>query len=333
MQRRATSRAWRTSPAAGSLENMQRMLPDGARGAHRARAWPRPAIFDWLQRAGNVADAEMHRVFNCGIGMVVVVAAARRRRAPSAAHAAGETAYRIGDVVAARQARRHRRRLATPSDAAPPWRFRASPSSSSGRGSNLAALLDADARRHARRHGRSGHQQPRAMRRRLPSRRRTASPASSIHTRLSRTRDAFDAALAAAIDATRPDLVVLAGFMRVLGAGVRRSLRGTHAQHPSVAAARRIPGLHTHRRALADGVRIHGCTVHFVTRGRRPRADRRAGRRAGARRRRRSVARRARARGRASAAAGGRAGILRRAGWSSREAASTLRTSRCRRHA
>ena len=64
----------------------------------RAR-WPRPAIFDWLQRAGNVAEAEMHRVFNCGIGMVVVVAAAEAERAAALLAAAGETVHRIGAVV------------------------------------------------------------------------------------------------------------------------------------------------------------------------------------------------------------------------------------------
>lgn len=78
------------------------------------------------------------------------------------------------------------------------------------------------------------------------------------------TRDAFDVALAAAIDATRPDLVVLAGFMRVLGpAFVQRYAQRLLNIHPSLLPA--YPGLHTHRRALADGVRVHGCTVHFVT--------------------------------------------------------------------
>jgi phosphoribosylglycinamide formyltransferase-1 len=77
-------------------------------------------------------------------------------------------------------------------------------------------------------------------------------------------REAFDAALAGAIDASEPDVVVLAGFVRILGA----ALVGRYATrmlniHPSLLPA--YPGLHTHRRALADGVRIHGCTVHFVT--------------------------------------------------------------------
>ncbi len=78
------------------------------------------------------------------------------------------------------------------------------------------------------------------------------------------TRDAFDTALAEAIDAERPDLVVMAGFMRVLGAAlVRRYANRLINVHPSLLPS--YPGLHTHRRALADGARIHGCTVHFVT--------------------------------------------------------------------
>ena len=77
-------------------------------------------------------------------------------------------------------------------------------------------------------------------------------------------RDAFAAALAAAIGASEPDLVVLAGFMRILGAPLVARYDGRMLNiHPSLLPS--YPGLHTHRRALADGVRIHGCTVHFVT--------------------------------------------------------------------
>lgn len=74
----------------------------------------------------------------------------------------------------------------------------------------------------------------------------------------------FDAALAQAIDAQRADLVVLAGFMRVLTADFVNRYRGRLINiHPSLLPA--FPGLHTHRQALAAGVRVHGCTVHFVT--------------------------------------------------------------------
>ena len=77
-------------------------------------------------------------------------------------------------------------------------------------------------------------------------------------------RAAFDAALAAEIDRHAPDLVILAGFMRVLTADFVRRYEGRLINvHPALLPA--FPGLHTHARALAAGVRVHGCTVHFVT--------------------------------------------------------------------
>ena len=78
------------------------------------------------------------------------------------------------------------------------------------------------------------------------------------------TRDAFDAALAEIIDAQRPDLVVLAGFMRILGDAFVRRYEGRLLNiHPSLLPA--FPGLHTHRRALDAGCKLSGATVHFVT--------------------------------------------------------------------
>jgi phosphoribosylglycinamide formyltransferase-1 len=77
-------------------------------------------------------------------------------------------------------------------------------------------------------------------------------------------REAFDAALAECIDGFKPDLVVLAGFMRILSEDFVRHYAGRLMNiHPSLLPA--FPGLNTHRRALEEGVRIHGCTVHFVT--------------------------------------------------------------------
>jgi phosphoribosylglycinamide formyltransferase-1 len=77
-------------------------------------------------------------------------------------------------------------------------------------------------------------------------------------------RAAFDLALAECIDGYRPDLVVLAGFMRVLTDDFVRRYDGRLINiHPSLLPS--FPGLHTHRRALEAGVRVHGATVHFVT--------------------------------------------------------------------
>lgn len=129
----------------------------------------------------------------------------------------------------------------------------------SGRGSNMQALLEA----------------------KLPCRiaavisNRTAAeglsiakahgiPTAVVEHRDYADRDSFDAALAQTIDAYQPDFVALAGFMRILTAGFVARYRGKLINiHPSLLPA--YGGLNTHARALRDGVKIHGCTVHFVT--------------------------------------------------------------------
>lgn len=78
------------------------------------------------------------------------------------------------------------------------------------------------------------------------------------------SRELFDAALAEIIDSFKPDLVVLAGFMRILTEGFVNRYQGRLINiHPALLPA--FPGLDTHEKALQEGVRIHGCTVHFVT--------------------------------------------------------------------
>ena len=84
----------------GLLDNIPRVLPDDTRAVLHATAWPRPPIFDWLQQHGGVADTEMYRTFNCGIGMVVIVAAADAERAIGQLSAAGEKVWRIGAIEA-----------------------------------------------------------------------------------------------------------------------------------------------------------------------------------------------------------------------------------------
>jgi phosphoribosylformylglycinamidine cyclo-ligase len=83
----------------GLVENVPRILPDGLQARLHQRAWTRPAIFDWLQQSGNVAAAEMHRVFNCGIGMIAIVASEHEGEARRLLAEAGETVQRIGEVV------------------------------------------------------------------------------------------------------------------------------------------------------------------------------------------------------------------------------------------
>ncbi|QJE00424.1 phosphoribosylformylglycinamidine cyclo-ligase [Massilia forsythiae] len=84
----------------GLVENIPRVLADNLTAALDGKAWTMPPLFQWLQQHGGVADAEMHRVFNCGIGMTVIVARENADAAMAQLQAAGETVYRIGEIRA-----------------------------------------------------------------------------------------------------------------------------------------------------------------------------------------------------------------------------------------
>jgi phosphoribosylformylglycinamidine cyclo-ligase len=84
----------------GFSGNVPRILPKGVRARVDTSAWPRPPIFDFLQREGKIDDDEMLRVFNCGIGMVLVVPAEQTDDILDRLRAVGERAYRIGEIEA-----------------------------------------------------------------------------------------------------------------------------------------------------------------------------------------------------------------------------------------
>lgn len=133
----------------------------------------------------------------------------------------------------------------------------------SGQGSNMASLVDTcrDERWPARVVGviASRPQAPG-----LALARERGVPAQALHHADFADREAFDTALAARLDALGAELVVLAGFMRILTEGFVRRFAGRLVNiHPSLLPA--FPGLDTHARALAAGVRLHGATVHLVT--------------------------------------------------------------------
>ena len=127
----------------------------------------------------------------------------------------------------------------------------------SGRGSNMRALLDAGLPVNA------------VISNRADAEGLSLAAARGVETRVVEhrrhaTREAFEAALAAEIDRFAPRLIALAGFMRILTPGFAARYAGRLLNiHPSLLPA--FPGLHTHERALAAGVKVHGCTVHFVT--------------------------------------------------------------------
>ncbi|WP_028535187.1 phosphoribosylglycinamide formyltransferase [Paludibacterium yongneupense] len=130
----------------------------------------------------------------------------------------------------------------------------------SGRGSNMRAIVDADIANV--RIGAVISNRPDAAG--LAFARERGIATACLDHRAFASRDAFDRELAATIDGFAPDLVVLAGFMRILGAAFTRHYQGRMINvHPSLLPA--FTGLDTHRRALEAGCRLAGCTVHFVT--------------------------------------------------------------------
>jgi len=82
----------------GLLDNIPRVVPDGLEVILERSSWPRAVVFEWLQQQGKIADAEMYRVFNCGIGMTVHVAATDAQRAIDVLRDAGQEALVIGEV-------------------------------------------------------------------------------------------------------------------------------------------------------------------------------------------------------------------------------------------
>jgi phosphoribosylformylglycinamidine cyclo-ligase len=84
----------------GLVENLPRVLPEAVKAMISRSSWRMPPLFEWLQREGGVADEEMHRVFNCGIGMAAVIAPEHAEAAVRALSGAGETVFQIGRIEA-----------------------------------------------------------------------------------------------------------------------------------------------------------------------------------------------------------------------------------------
>src|SRR5690606_37121506 len=82
----------------GLTENIPRVLPENVTAVIEKNSWTLPPLFQWLQEHGNVEDAEMHRVFNCGIGMAVIVAASDADKAAEFLRKQGETVYTLGKI-------------------------------------------------------------------------------------------------------------------------------------------------------------------------------------------------------------------------------------------
>jgi len=84
----------------GLLENIPRVLPARTRAVIDSQSWQLPAVFQWLQKNGNVENREMYRTFNCGVGMVIIVAAEKAEQTIQLLEQSGETAWQLGSIHA-----------------------------------------------------------------------------------------------------------------------------------------------------------------------------------------------------------------------------------------
>ncbi|HEX7044329.1 MAG TPA: phosphoribosylformylglycinamidine cyclo-ligase [Burkholderiales bacterium] len=100
LMRELTVRACAHITGGGIPGNLPRVLPPGVRAVLDPASWPRPPIFAWLQEHGRIANDEMYRTFNCGLGMLVVVRPEDAERAEAQLAAAGERVYRVGRIEA-----------------------------------------------------------------------------------------------------------------------------------------------------------------------------------------------------------------------------------------
>jgi phosphoribosylformylglycinamidine cyclo-ligase len=98
LMRKVTIKGMAHITGGGLTENVPRVLPEKLTARIERYTWTQPALFQWLQKQGNVSDDEMHRVFNCGIGMVLIVNAADSKKAQALLRKNGETVWQIGTI-------------------------------------------------------------------------------------------------------------------------------------------------------------------------------------------------------------------------------------------
>ena len=249
----------------GFPDNIPRVLPKGLGARIDLARVPVQPVFKWLADEGGIAPAEMLRTFNCGIGMIAVAAEKDADKVTAAFTAAGESAVMLGKVVRASGEPRvtYDGKLDLWSGSKPMSRKRVAVLIS-GRGSNMAALIEAAKDKTYPAEIVRGRFQPAGRRWACMSRAPPASPPrSSITPNSAKTAPPSSARCKACCEQHRIEIVCLAGFMRLLTPWFvdhwpERMLN----IHPALLPA--FKGLDTHRRALEAGAKVHGATVHFV---------------------------------------------------------------------
>ncbi|XP_049872942.1 trifunctional purine biosynthetic protein adenosine-3 isoform X1 [Pectinophora gossypiella] len=254
----------------GLLENIPRVIPDHVRARLNAHWWNVHPVFAWIADVGNVEDDEMLRTFNCGIGMVLIVSPENQAEVMNITRAHG--AMVIGSVQARGPGGA---RVVVDNFAAALDFTRRMPMMPrkkvavlvSGNGSNLQALIDTT---------RDATQcmcadialviSNKSDAFALHRAREANIPSLVFNHKEYSSREEFDRAVSAALEAHKIDIVCLAGYMRILSAEFVKKWKGRIINiHPSLLP--RHPGLNAQKQCLDAGDKESGCTVHFVDEG------------------------------------------------------------------
>ncbi|XP_043282718.1 trifunctional purine biosynthetic protein adenosine-3 [Venturia canescens] len=262
----------------GLTENIPRVLPDHTRAVIDATAWDILPVFGWLATAGGIAEPEMLRTFNCGIGAILVCSPENAKQVLTLT--AIEKPLVIGRIESHEAVRGHSRVTVQNFASAIETKMRAyvpslveSLSSRpkkvgvliSGSGTNLQALIDAT-RGSSRRSNAvqitlvvSNKENVEGLARA----KRAGIPSVVIKHTSYPSREAFDDAVTEQLEKSGVEIVCLAGFMRILSEKFVKRWKGALLNvHPSLLPS--FKGAHAHEDVLRAGVRVSGCTVHFV---------------------------------------------------------------------
>ncbi|XP_039448693.1 trifunctional purine biosynthetic protein adenosine-3 [Culex pipiens pallens] len=254
----------------GLTENIPRILPNGLGVEIDAQNFHVSPIFGWLSKAGNIAEQEMLRTFNCGLGMTLIVAKQNAQTVLGELRSAGATL--IGSVVKHAPKAPRVNVLNFPATLAKSQLTCSLPKKRiavliSGSGSNLQALIDATRSTAfgirgeivfvlSNKNGVYGLE--RATNAGIRSK-------VILHKEFP-TREQFDAAMSDELERQQIDLICLAGFMRILSEGFVRRWKGRLINiHPALLPKHK--GVHAPRQALEAGDTESGCTVHYVDEG------------------------------------------------------------------
>ena len=216
----------------GITDNLPRALPDGLDAEIDLGSWTPPGVFGWLSRAAGIAEREMLRTFNCGLGLIAVLRPGTDDAAIAAFASHGQQACVIGRLVEGKGEAQGRLQ----GQARAVTARKRTAVLISGRGTNLEALIAAAAT--------SGYPAEIALVisniagvEGLARAEKSGIATRTIPHRNYKSREAFDDAVHAALTENAIDLVCLAGFMRILVRRFRAEMGGPDAQHPSLASA------------------------------------------------------------------------------------------------